>query len=227
MLLVYKCAALDKAHFICVASRMLAQHKTSDDGEFLVRTFFLITAFLFSSIAAASWEQDFELLKDVPVSYEAAGTICEEIARLDMQVEYPAPQYNVLVGIAYGNEERVIGELDVVIFDNNIQKVAKIAEVKCWKDLKAGMEKAHEQRARFIKAIRSGKPLEFFSTSTKEVFPQEQFENVKEFFSIGQKGATAFGFERELEYTLLEVKHHRTDMIRCQNQGKCAHPFRR
>ncbi|UOF01864.1 hypothetical protein [Bdellovibrio reynosensis] len=192
-----------------------------------MKSLILITVFLSSSLARASWEEDFQLLKDFAVSYEASGTICEEIARLDMQEEYPSPQYSVINGIAYGDEERVIGELDVVIFDNNLQAVIKIAEVKCWKDPKAGIEKAHEQRARFIKAIRTGKPLRFFSTSSEEVFPQSQFQNVKEFFSIAQKGTSTFGFERELEYTLLELKNYRFEMIRCQNQGKCAHPFKR
>ncbi|XGC79479.1 hypothetical protein ACES2L_09080 [Bdellovibrio bacteriovorus] len=192
-----------------------------------MKSVILMAVLLSCSLSLASWQEDFEVLKEVAVSYEASGTICEEIARLDMQDEYPSPQYSVINGIAYGDEEKVIGELDVVIFDNNTQTVLKIAEVKCWKDPKAGLEKAHEQRARFIKAIRSGKPLRFFSTSSEEVFAQTQFQNVKEFFSIAQKGTRAFGFERELEYTLIELKNYRFEMIRCQNQGKCAHPFRR
>lgn len=187
---------------------------------------FLI-AFAVSSFAFASWEEDFRELKDIPVSYEAAGTICEEVAAIQTRKEFPEPQYTVVTGIAYGTEKEIIGELDVIIFDNNLQKVFKIAEVKCWKDLNAALEKAKDQRARFLKTVRSNQPLRFFSTSTKESYEQTQFQNVKDFFSIAQKGATQFGFEKELEYTLLEMKAHRYEMIRCQNQGKCAHPFKR
>lgn len=184
----------------------------------------LFLIWISSSMAYAAWEQDFEVLKDIPRSYEDSGSICEEVARLEMQREYPAPQYDVVLGIAYGDETRVIGELDVVIFDNNLQKVVKIAEVKCWKDVRAGLEKAKEQRARFLKAVRSTKPLRFFSTSTKQAFDIDKFKYVGEFFSVAQKGSVALGFERELEYTLKEMRDYRYEMLRCQNQGKCARP---
>lgn len=189
-----------------------------------MKIFVLLLALLSSNTVFASWEEDFELIKNVPRSYEDSGSICEEVARVQVQREFPAPQYNVIVGIAYGDASHVIGELDVVIFDNNIQKVVKIGEVKCWKDLPGGLEKAHEQRARFLKTVRSNKATRFFNTSTKENYSPEQFQFVNEFFSIAQKGSVAQGFDRELEYTLLEMKNHRYEMIRCQHDGKCARP---
>lgn len=182
------------------------------------------TLMLSASLAFASWEEDFELLKKIPRSYEDSGSICEEVARLQMQREYPKPQYDVVVGIAYGDVQHVIGELDVVIFDNNIQKVIKIGEVKCWKDVRGGLQKAREQRARFLKAVRQPKTTRFFSTSTKENFSAEKFQYVNEFFSMAQKGSVAQGFDREIEYTLQEMHNHRYEMIRCQNQGQCVRP---
>ncbi|KHD89521.1 MAG: hypothetical protein OM95_02770 [Bdellovibrio sp. ArHS] len=184
---------------------------------------FVLGLFLSSSTFAA-WSEDFAQLKDVPRSYEDSGSICEEVARIEMQREYAKPQYEVLVGIAYGSESRVIGELDIVIFDNNLNKVVKIGEVKCWKDMRGGLEKAQEQRARFMKAIRSSASLRFFSTSTKENFSAEQFKFVKEFFSMGQKGTIEAGYDQELPYTLTEMRNYRYEMIRCQNRKECARP---
>lgn len=174
--------------------------------------------------AFCSWTEDFEALKSIPRSYEAAGTICEEIARLNVQKKYPAPQYNVLTGISYGNDQRVIGELDVIVFDTNINKVIQIAEVKCWKDLSDGLDKAHEQRARFLKNLRSSKSLIFRSTSSTETFAKEQFQYVKEFITIGQLGAVQAGYDLELPYTLKELKGFSYEMIRCQHNGQCVRP---
>ncbi|WP_413612218.1 hypothetical protein [Bdellovibrio sp. HCB-110] len=190
-----------------------------------MKFFVLLFALLASSTTVfAAWEEDFELLKNIPRSYEDSGSICEEVARLEIQREYAAPQYDVIVGIAYGDATHIIGELDIVIFDNNIQKVVKIGEVKCWKDVPAGLEKAHEQRARFLKTVRANKATRFFNTSTKEIYAPEKFQFAKEFFSMAQKGSVVQGFDKELEYTLKEMRDRRYEMIRCQNQGKCARP---
>lgn len=184
----------------------------------------LLTLFI-SLSAFAGWDEDFALLKNTPRDYQDAGSICEEVARLDMQRQYPAPQFQVEVGIAYADHERTLGELDIVIFDNNINKVYKIAEVKCWKHVSNGLTKAREQRARFIRAIHSKVPLRFRSTSTGRVYHEDQFRYVTDFFSIAQKGSESQGFDVELKYTLQEMKKHRTDMILCQNRGECPSPY--
>jgi hypothetical protein len=190
-----------------------------------MKFFVLLSALLVSISAFAKWPEDFAILKDIPRDYQDAGSICEEVARVDMMREYPAPQYHVEVGIAYGDEERTIGELDIIIFDNNLNKVYKIAEVKCWKDVRGGLNKAREQRARFTDMIHSGKALRFRSTSTGQIYDQSQFNNVSNFFSIAQLGSEKVGFDVELEYTLAELKQFRKDMIHCQNKGQCASPY--
>lgn len=178
-----------------------------------------------SPASFAGWEEDFEILKDLPRSYEVAGAICEEIGALQMQREYPEPQYTVVVGIAYSEGSRTLGELDLVIFDNNIQKVIKIGEVKCWKNVRDGLKKAREQRARFLKNLNNSKVvLSFRSTTTKETFDPHQFKYAKEFFSMAQSGSVNQGFDIELEYTLPELHRFRSEMLRCQNRGECARP---
>ena len=179
-----------------------------------------------SSVAFAGLQEDFEALKSVPRDYTDSGSICEEVARLRIAEEYPAPQYTVEVGIAYANDFRTIGELDVVIFDNNLAKAIKLAEVKCWKDARGGLKKAQEQRARFLKNIRSGNggSLQFVSTSTHQRYEAEQFRHVNEFISIAQKGTTSVGYDMEMEYSLNEFKSLRMKMIQCQQAGECAKP---
>jgi hypothetical protein len=181
-----------------------------------------LSILLFAGFAQASLQDEMEALRDTPRSYVDTGAICEEVARLDVQKEFPKPQYTVINGIAYSGENGTIGELDVVIFDNNTQKVIKIAEVKCWKDLKGGLKKARDQRQRFLSWNKSGKKLKFKSTSDGRVFPQDQFDYVTEFVSIAQKGATRSGFDAELNYTLPELMQLRQMMMQCQSRGECA-----
>lgn len=177
-----------------------------------------------SSIALAGLEEDFQALKSVPRDYTDAGSICEEVARLRVADEYPAPQYKVETGIAYGNAERTIGELDIIVFDLNTNKAIKLGEVKCWKDARSGLKKAQDQRARFMKNIRGNGPLRFVSTSTHQTYDADQFRYVNDFISIAQKGTISAGYDMELEYTLNELKSFRMKMIQCQKQGECAKP---
>ncbi|NUN05976.1 MAG: hypothetical protein HUU57_09455 [Bdellovibrio sp.] len=190
-----------------------------------MKQFAVIFALLVScSSAFAGWAEDFEILKSVPRSYEDSGSICEEVARIEVAREFPAPQYDVLVGIAYSDGSRVVGELDLVIVDNNLQKVIQVGEVKCWKDVRGGLTKAQEQRSRYLKFKNANKVVNYVSTSTKETYSPEFFAHVKEFFSMAQKGSTNQGFDRELTYTLKEMHDRRYEMIRCQNLGQCARP---
>lgn len=189
----------------------------------MLKSVFVLLSFV-SSVALAGLAEDFEALKSVPRDYTDAGSICEEVARLRVADEYPAPQYKVETGIAYGNEERTIGELDVIVFDLNTQKAVKLGEVKCWKDARAGLVKAKDQRARFLKNIRSNKPLQFISTSTHQTYDADQFRHVNDFISIAQKGTTNVGYDMEMEYTLNEFHQFRMKMIQCQRQGECAKP---
>jgi hypothetical protein len=190
-----------------------------------MKLFALLGALFFSlNVLAANWAEDFEALKSIPRSYQDSGAICEEVARLDVQKQFPAPQYEVIVGIAYGDGTRTIGELDVVVFDHNSNHVVRIGEVKCWKSLSGGLNKARDQRGRFLKNRRSNKQLYFKSTSNNQEFSQDAFEGVNDFITIGQLGSVAAGYDQELGYTLNEMHQHTGDMLRCQKAGLCAKP---
>ncbi|MEK2690192.1 hypothetical protein [Bdellovibrio sp. GT3] len=187
-------------------------------------TVFLSALFFSLNLFAANWAEDFEALKSVPRSYEDSGAICEEIARLDVRKQFPAPQYVVEVGIAYGDSSRTIGELDIVVFDLQLQKVVRVGEVKCWKSFSGGLQKALDQRNRFIKVIRSAATVYFKSTSTGQLYDQAWFEGINDFITIGQLGSVREGYDQELGYTLRELHEYSSDMRDCQKQGECAKP---
>lgn len=189
-----------------------------------MKLFFLLFSFALSTTANASWEEDFAQLKDRPRSYEDTGAICEELARLKFEKIFNNSQYEVVVGIAYGDSRRTIGELDVVVFDRVQRNVLRVAEVKCWKDLDGGLKKAREQRMRFLTNIKSSKPIYFQSTSTDELYDTGQFKNVAAFTSLGQKGSKLAGYDDELDYELRELHRPRGEMIRCQDRGECVKP---
>lgn len=190
----------------------------------MIRFYFLLFLTVLSQTSRAAWSEDFESLKTISRSYEDTGSICEELARLEMKKTFPSPQYEVLTGLAYETEARVLGELDLVIFDNQTQKVVKIGEVKCWKDVSAALLKAHEQRARFLKALKSSKPIQFRFTASGEAFDSKAIDAVTEFFSIAQKGAMNLGFDSEINYSLKELRDYRYEMLRCQSLGLCLKP---
>jgi hypothetical protein len=181
--------------------------------------FVFVLAFAFS--VSADPEADFQALKNITISYETKGTICEQVAKLRFVERFPSPDYDVITGIAYRTDSETLGELDIVVFDRASGDVVEIAEVKCWKELDDGYAKALEQRARFLKAIRSNKPLTFQSTGDQSFFKQSQFAKVTSFKSIAQKGAVSVGYDLELEYTLPELMQLRSRILMCRTVGEC------
>jgi hypothetical protein len=174
---------------------------------------------------AAPLGEVFEQLKDSGENYEITGTVCEQVARLELQRDYPAPRYEVLTGVAYAEARRVIGELDVVVFDKSAAadgKAVLIAEVKCWKNLPGGSRKARQQRKRFLDTMEQNQKVDFYLVSKREVqFERDQFQQAKRFISISQNGGHQAGFEDCLPYTLEELMALRERLMKCQNQGEC------
>ena len=189
-----------------------------------MKSFAFLSIVLFVTQVFAGWAEDFEILKNRSRDYEDAGSICEEIAKIQFEKKYDLNKYLVDVGIAYNDSQRTIGELDIVVFERNTNQVIHVAEVKCWKDAGGGLQKAKEQRQRFLNNIRSNKALTFRSTSTDQVYSQEQFKKVNQFSTIGQKGSLKNGYEEELEYDLRELHKMRVEMLRCQDSGVCVKP---
>lgn len=187
--------------------------------QFFVSLFVVLS----SVVALAGLGDDFAKLKNSApdADYEVVGTVCEQVAKLRFEEEFPAGRYTVTTGVEYGDGNRTIGELDVVVLENLTSRVVRVTEVKCWKDFKGALRKAHEQRNRFIKTLRSGKQIRFKSLSSNLVFKKENFANVKEYMAVAQRGSKNAGFDRELSYELKELMQLRMMMIQCQHQGIC------
>jgi hypothetical protein len=193
-------------------------------GGYMKKLFFVYLA-LFANTAIAGLSEDFHALKNSGRSHEATGTICEEVTKLRYQEQYPEPEYRVLTGIAYNDNERTLGELDLIVFDNSTHTAILIGEVKCWKDPKGGLKKAMDQRKRFLDNVKSSKALTFkWIDDPKEKFTKTQFNKTNNFISISQLGTKAKGFDVELEYTLKELMQLRTDIMLCQDSGECVKP---
>ncbi len=175
--------------------------------------------FLSVSASAISLEQAYEALKFSQANVAPEGAICEQVAILEFQLEYPADKYEIVNDIEYTDGRSTYGEIDVVVFDKATKKAVMIAEVKCWKSLKNARKKAFEQRMRFGRALASKGSL---SLKNREYsFQRDQFDSVQSFIMIAQKGAVAAGFERELEMDLKELAELRRRVETCQTYKNC------
>jgi hypothetical protein len=190
-----------------------------------MKSVILLVTSLLTINSFAGLTEDFHVLKNSGKSLEAVGTICEDVTQLRYIEKYPAPQYRVLTGIAYNDKERTVGELDLVVFDNETHNAILIGEVKCWNSPKSGLKKAQEQRKRFLDNVKSSKALTFkWLQDPKEKFTKTQFNKTSNFISIAQHGAKNKGFDVELEYSLKELMQLREDIMRCQESGECIKP---
>lgn len=190
----------------------------------MVKFVLSLSLLLAASSAFADLETSFDKIRNQARHYRDPGAVCEEVARATFAEQYPAPQYEVIVGVAYNLKGRTVGELDMVLMDRNTQKVAMVGEVKCYSNLKNGLTKAKQQRKRFLTHLGSGAPLEFVNTSTGEKYAYEQFQYVSQFISVSQKGGKAVGFDYELEHSLDEMSQLRDQVIHCQRQKLCPLP---
>lgn len=187
----------------------------------------LILLVLLSLKSFAGLTEDFNQLKYSGQNFEPDGTICEEIARLRFQEKYPQPEYAVITGVEYSDNKTglTIGELDLVVLNNQSHEAVAIGEVKCWKSPKGGLKKAKEQRQRFQNNMSSKKSLTFTWLDDAHVkMHQSQFDEVEQFFSVGPQGAKEFGFDYELDYSLSELMDLRSELLTCQAYGDCTKP---
>jgi len=164
----------------------------------------------------------FHKLKNVKANYGTFGTVCEEVARLEVQEEFRGPGFEVETGIEYSDKSRTIGELDVIVFDTLTDKVIMIAEVKCWRDLKSARQKARKQLTRFQDTIASHKPINLYLTDDRQVrYEAWQFDTHPNMIAISQEGGEAAGFEDTIEYSLAEMQELQKMLQACQEHGQC------
>lgn len=170
----------------------------------------------------------FQELKTSPNKYEIKGTVCEEVARLQLEQDYRKDQYSVHTGIAYTQYNQILGELDVVVFRKNDNKVVLIGEVKCWQNLDKAREKAISQRNRFREYLEDGgRGIDFHKTSNPRIhFNPRQFSDEPPFILISQEEGGNQGFDLALPFTLAELMKLRDMLVHCQNIGECIKSLR-
>ena len=101
----------------------------------------------------------FEQLKDLPIDdVSDVGKVCERVAELQLEREFPLGSYLIIPNVVYEKEEnkenRVrLGELDIVVVSKADSKVVLIAEVKCWQNRSKAARKAKKQLNRFQRTI--------------------------------------------------------------------------
>lgn len=178
-----------------------------------------LLSFSFSSFASDEKRMDelFERLATVKVNFDPAGTVCEQVALIEFEERFPKDKYDMTVSIEYGNKE-AIGELDVVVFDKKTKIVDTIAEVKCWKSMEGGLKKARSQRMRFQAGVKRNIKL---WDKNKTQYQRSQFENVREYLTVGQKGALEHGYDVELSLDLKDLMRLRDRMLDCYSEKKC------
>lgn len=190
-----------------------------------MRILFVLFLGLFAAGAeAADLESIFESLKQSAVNYEPDGAVCEQVARLHFQKQFPAETFVISGGVEYDIGGDTLGELDVIVLQKNSHKVILVAEVKCWKNLKQALEKVKDQRQRFVWNLQKHPGQMKFTTYDGLNLQVNQFVGVKNFQSVAQQGGQSRGFDLELDLTLDELRELRMRLLKCQAWGDCARP---
>jgi len=182
----------------------------------------IVLILLSISAAAAPLPDLFEKLRDSALNYEVVGTVCEQVSRLELMKTYPPSEYEIVNGIEYGDSDRTIGELDVVVFEKSTKKAILVGEVKCWKNLDSALTKARNQRQRFQRSLSQNIEMHDHAND----YDQTQFLEVQKYVAIAPKGGVEAGFEMDMENSLDELMHLRKMLLDCQQQGQCAAPNR-
>lgn len=186
----------------------------------------LLVSFLFvcSFSFAADIEPYFEALKNSGANFEPDGTVCEQVARVEIEKEFGA-SYDVTTGIEYSLGDDTLGELDVVVFEKGTHKVVLVAEVKCWRNLQQAMDKLKAQRDRFIwNLTQHADRIQFQPHDEALSFRVEDFQGDFKFRAISQFGGLKKGFDQEIQMTLKDAEHLRSRLLKCQAWGECLRP---
>lgn len=163
----------------------------------------------------------FARLSTQKVNWEPTGTVCEQVALIELSKLYPADQFELLTGLSYHYKGQTMGELDLVAIRKDTKKVQMFGEVKCWASFKNGLRKAREQRQRFD--LFKNRNVIITDQNGKRYHPA-QFNQVKEYLSVSNKGGIDAGFDYELDNTLDELMELRKRLLLCQDQGRCPRP---
>lgn len=168
-----------------------------------------------------SFERDYLILKKIPADYRSFGSICEQVARLRLKEKYNPKKFNFLVGLEYRNSNRVLGEVDLVVFSKKDGRVVIVGEVKCWKDLDAAVKKAEKQLNRFFRSMGGNQKIFFYPKERVSIkFQKKVFVNAKKMY-FSQKVEGKNPFKNNIGLTLSEVKKLRKKLQECQRVKEC------
>jgi hypothetical protein len=183
----------------------------------------VVSSVLFFFLSFPVYSQDidpiFQKLKYSAKRYNIKGTVCEQVARIELEHKYLANEYSIETGIAYAQHGRILGELDVVVFKNRDHKVALIGEVKCQNDVHKAYEDAQSQRERFRRYLQGGGyGIDFYQTDNSRIhYSRKQFDEMPPFILISQEEGRSEGFDFVLPYSLSELIQLRERLVSFQD----------
>lgn len=184
---------------------------------------FLMPLSLFAQPVPAHLQEVFNALKDKPANYRTSGTICENVAAVEMKQKYPPTKFYVTTGVEYEVGDGILGELDLVILNLETQRIELLAEVKCWQDFDAAMRKAQDQRERFLSNLKAHpESITFKPQYPEQQFTSENFSSIANYYFIAQKGSTQKGFDWEISYSAEDLDILQDALMKCQGKKhKC------
>lgn len=118
-------------------------------SKFLSGAVFVLASTMSHQGLALTYADAVEALSDEDLkrpSFQNHGYLCEKLAMLKMSETYDESQ--LASSIVYSYNGRVIGELDVVVFDRDGLAQA-VVEVKCRKGFTSAINSANKQLSRF------------------------------------------------------------------------------
>jgi hypothetical protein len=196
-----------------------------------------------NSLYASNLDDIYDKLKNASENFNTVGTICEQVAKLSLQEKYPEPEYEIITGIVYYDpyKKKVMGELDLVVFENQNHKAVFLGEVKCkgWaarsselkyrnaglsgkiekrvrkqpldRILRRANREAHQQLARFKSIVKRKKPVDLYLLSD----PSVRFE-LSQFEPSFDTNSISFkdsGFDIDLDLTIEELMELRSRLL--------------
>lgn len=109
-------------------------------------------------------EQTFLEIRDLSFTWGDVGSVLEAIAFVEFRKRYPEPAYAVIPGVVYFNGEgRTLGELDLIVFDPESERVLEVYEVKLTASPRNAADRADRQLERLRRALEQGAVDEFRS----------------------------------------------------------------
>lgn len=180
-----------------------------------------------SKVDYSKIDEAFDRLKDVGVDLQPTGTICEYLAKETIERKFSPDQFEIVLGIQYGEFKNAVGELDVTVIDREFSQVVYVAEVKCWKNPASGLKKAKEQLSRFMNYLNGRRVnwMKILAPGYDSLHVESaDFQNQFDVGYIAQKGSRKSGYTTELDFTLREAMKLRARIMECQDAGECKRP---